>query len=293
MIGFIDAFFYNLSYSQSITTARNKWLPKTRSILTGIHLSSFLVFSLMCLCSELLYEWLSSSFSFLLRLPRFRVRLGDTLRLAVHRQSVHFGDKPLETHDQQLFFNGILTYITSSLTRGWVCRLQLLLVFASAVILRSESRGTHDHILLSQIWDSPQPGGPGPRIYIPQEQGVPIIAAGAGFPYRRQLPLAGLRWRYLTSPPHGSASFLIWTAAYIALRYPRRCLLLARIHGHACWFYSNELVCVQESYLRWNVFANSFPRNGLHVTMYQSIELLTHVTATAGLVGLAGYNAVF
>jgi hypothetical protein len=46
-------------------------------------------------------------------------------------------------------------YVTSSLTRGWVCRLQLLLVLDSAVILRSESRGTHDHILLSQIRDSP------------------------------------------------------------------------------------------------------------------------------------------
>jgi hypothetical protein len=32
-------------------------------------------------------------------------------------------------------------YVTSSLTRGWVCRLQVLLVLASAVILRSESRG--------------------------------------------------------------------------------------------------------------------------------------------------------
>jgi hypothetical protein len=42
----------------------------------------------------------------------------------------------------------------------------LLLVLASAVILRSESRGTHDHILLSQIRDSPQPGGPDPRIHI-------------------------------------------------------------------------------------------------------------------------------
>jgi hypothetical protein len=30
-------------------------------------------------------------------------------------------------------------------------RLQLLLILASAVILRSESRGTYDHILLSQI----------------------------------------------------------------------------------------------------------------------------------------------
>jgi hypothetical protein len=31
----------------------------------------------------------------------------------------------------------------------------LLLVLASAVILRSESHGTHDHILLSQIRESP------------------------------------------------------------------------------------------------------------------------------------------
>jgi hypothetical protein len=45
-------------------------------------------------------------------------------------------------------------YITSSLTRGWVCRLKLLLVLASAVILGFESRGTRNHILLSQIRDS-------------------------------------------------------------------------------------------------------------------------------------------
>jgi hypothetical protein len=45
-------------------------------------------------------------------------------------------------------------YVTSSLTRGWVCRLQLLLSLASAVILGTESRGTHDHILLSLIRDA-------------------------------------------------------------------------------------------------------------------------------------------
>jgi hypothetical protein len=38
-------------------------------------------------------------------------------------------------------------YVTSSLGRGWVCRLQLLIALANAVILRSESRGTHDRIL--------------------------------------------------------------------------------------------------------------------------------------------------
>jgi hypothetical protein len=40
-------------------------------------------------------------------------------------------------------------------------RLELLLVLASAVILGSESRGTQDDILPSQIRDSLQSGGPG------------------------------------------------------------------------------------------------------------------------------------
>jgi hypothetical protein len=44
-------------------------------------------------------------------------------------------------------------YVIFSLTRRRVCRLQLLLTLASAVILRSESRRPHDNILLSQIWD--------------------------------------------------------------------------------------------------------------------------------------------
>jgi hypothetical protein len=42
----------------------------------------------------------------------------------------------------------------------------------------------------------PQRGGPGPRIYVPQEQGAPVIPPGTRFPFRRLLRLAGLRWRY-------------------------------------------------------------------------------------------------
>jgi hypothetical protein len=56
------------------------------------------------------------------------------------------------------------------LTRGWVCRLQLLLALASAVILRSESRGTHDHILLSQIRDSPNLQGQAPVFISPRNK---------------------------------------------------------------------------------------------------------------------------
>jgi hypothetical protein len=42
-----------------------------------------------------------------------------------------------------------------SLTKGPVCRLQLLLALARAVIFGSESRRTRDHILLSQFRDFP------------------------------------------------------------------------------------------------------------------------------------------
>jgi hypothetical protein len=78
-----------------------------------------------------------------------------------------------------------------SLTRGRVWLLYMLLVLASAIFLWSEPLGSHDHILLSQIWD---------------------------FPFRRLLRLAGSRWRYSTPPPHG------WTlqALIFSHLYPPR-----------------------------------------------------------------------
>jgi hypothetical protein len=81
-----------------------------------------------------------------------RARVRVTLRPAVYLQSA----KPLEIHSQKFFqlnICGHSPYVTSPLTRGWACRLQLLLALASAIILRSESHETHDHILLSQIRD--------------------------------------------------------------------------------------------------------------------------------------------
>jgi hypothetical protein len=82
-----------------------------------------------------------------------------------------------------------------TLTRRRVCRLQLLLVLASAVIVGPESSGTRDHILLSQIRD---------------------------FPFRRLLRLAVLRRRH-------------WTAILAeASRSRSRSLLLATSrHAHS------------------------------------------------------------
>jgi hypothetical protein len=59
--------------------------------------------------------------------------------------------------------------------RGRVCNLLFLLDLTSAVPLESESHETQGHILLSQFLRLPQPGGLGPSIYIPQEQGGPWV----------------------------------------------------------------------------------------------------------------------
>jgi hypothetical protein len=54
----------------------------------------------------------------------------------------------------QLNTCGYIPYVRFSLSRGSVFRLQFMLGLDSAVILRSETCGIHDHILLSQIADS-------------------------------------------------------------------------------------------------------------------------------------------
>jgi hypothetical protein len=101
----------------------------------------------------------------------------------------------------QLNTCGYSPYVTSSLRRWWVYRSQLLLAVASAVIPTSGSHRSHDHILLSQIRDSPT-WRVKSRIYIPQEQGCQFITPGIGFPFRRLLRLAGISWRNTNPPPY-------------------------------------------------------------------------------------------
>jgi hypothetical protein len=66
------------------------------------------------------------------------------------------------------------------LTREWVCRLQLLLVLASAVILGSESRGTRDYILLSQIRDYPNQEGQVPVFISPRNRVAQLYPQALG-----------------------------------------------------------------------------------------------------------------
>jgi hypothetical protein len=94
-------------------------------------------------------------------------------------------------------------FVAPSLTRERVCNLLYNCFWAlpeQSLLGRSPLR-THGHILLSYL-RLPQPRGPGPRIYIPQEQGDPVITPGTGFPFCRLIQFAGLRWKYSNPPPH-------------------------------------------------------------------------------------------
>jgi hypothetical protein len=124
------------------------------------------------------------------------------------RRSVCHGVRLLSGAHDQIFSVWQLSVSwcgAPSLSRRWVCNLliQLLLGLARATTLGYKSCRTYDHILLVSHMRLLQPGGPDPRIYIPQEQGGPVIPLRTGFPFRRLLRLAYLRWRYFNPPPHG------------------------------------------------------------------------------------------
>jgi hypothetical protein len=59
-----------------------------------------------------------------------------------------------------------------------VCRFELLLGITSAVFLGSESPRDSIPYFIVSLFETPQPGGPGPRIYIPQEEDSPVIPPG-------------------------------------------------------------------------------------------------------------------
>jgi hypothetical protein len=72
---------------------------------------------------------------------------------------------------------------TLSLTIWWICRLELLLAFASAVILGCECHGTHYYILLPQIRDSPNLEDQVPVFISPRNRVAQLYPQALGFPF--------------------------------------------------------------------------------------------------------------
>jgi hypothetical protein len=142
-----------------------------------------------------------------------RVRV--TLRLAVYRQSVRLGAKPLEAHDQHFFFNWTLaiSLFCNILSDE---RMGLSFTIAAGPRKRSHSRirVPRDPWPYFTVSDSrlSQPGGSGPRIYILQEQVTQLYpqALGSFFvaSYDPQGYGGGILIRLNTVQLHSSASCL-------------------------------------------------------------------------------------
>jgi hypothetical protein len=114
--------------------------------------------------------------------------------------SVYLGiEHPCGTCDQILLPVGMLLYeICGLISVGRPLWREDGSPICSVITQWSESFRTRNHTLPSHL-RLPQPGEPGSRIYISQEQGGPVILPGTGFPLRRRL--AGLRWRNSNPPP--------------------------------------------------------------------------------------------
>jgi hypothetical protein len=120
--------------------------------------------------------------------------------------------RPSGTRDQFFFLLeisfrqlGVYYFVAPSLTRGRVCSLLYNCFWAlpeQSLLGRSPAELTA--IFYCLIWRLPQPGGSGSRIYIPQEQGGPVIPRALGSLFIASYDSQGLRCKYSNPPPHGS-----------------------------------------------------------------------------------------
>jgi hypothetical protein len=88
-----------------------------------------------------------------------------------------------------------------------------LLGISSAAFLRSESHGTHEHILLLLFLRLSQLGGPGSCIYFFHEQGSPVIPPG-------HWVLIGLKLKLKSIYDRRSEASLSWCRTPICSTWP-------------------------------------------------------------------------
>jgi hypothetical protein len=133
------------------------------------------------------------------------VRVRVSLRQAVYRQCLSWRQAPWDSWPVILLTEHLPSYSLCNILSE--DRMGLSFTIAAGPRQRSHShvRAPQDswpHFTVSDTRDPP-PGGSGPRIYVLQEQGGPVITPSTGFPFRLLIRLVGLRWGYYKPPPHG------------------------------------------------------------------------------------------
>jgi hypothetical protein len=94
----------------------------------------------------------------------------------------------------QLNTCGRSPYVTSSLTSGWSVVYNCCWP-SPAYLFSGPSPAGLMTTFYCLRFETPRTWRSSPRIYIPQQQGGPVIPPGTGFSFCRLLLLAGLRWR--------------------------------------------------------------------------------------------------
>jgi hypothetical protein len=193
-----------------------------------------------------------------LRSSKFEVTLWPTVT-----QSVRLGvEHPCGTCDQILLPVGmLLSEIWGHISVGRLLWREDGSAICSAITQWSESRRTRNHTLLSHL-RLPQPRRPGSRIYIPKEQGGQVIPSGIGFPLRRLLRLAGLRWRY-SNPPSGTGLYSPKSKSRYDRRSVNQYVLVPSPRGLRGAPYERISIRHQEGYIKAKFFM--LPFRGLHV----------------------------
>jgi hypothetical protein len=121
------------------------------------------------------------------------------LRLTASRP-VFLGVKPPSGAQDQIFVTVSCGFVMWGALSDERTGLSFIIATGPRQRIHSPVRVLRDSWPYFTVSDSrlPQPGGPGPRIYIPREQCGPVIPAGTRVPFHRLLRLAKIRRRYST-----------------------------------------------------------------------------------------------
>jgi hypothetical protein len=148
--------------------------------------------------------------------------------------------------------------------RGWVGRLQLLLALAIAVVLRSESRETHDHILLSQIRDFPSLEGQVPVFIFPRNRVAQLYPQLLGMGNCLSQIKVTLRQAVYQAPwdSQPEISFQVNTCGNVTCSLARRWVFLLRIClvfrqmyvSHICHVNENSSFCTTQVLCQYRLY---------------------------------------